>query len=614
MKARYRALKAVLFFTIIMAGIIFLSSSSFTQEISLPDDLGFTQNETMPATEIPLEMTSNQELNEPAPAEFELPAMEETMPQTEGIEKEEVFEPVPVPEVLPLIETPAVPADEPKKEETAPAGAEIMSPSSTNVTLDFKDADIRNVLRILSYKSGVNIVASPEVSGMVTIRLMDVPWQTALDVILKTYGFGYEKHENIIAVSPLDKLTAQKKAEADLAQVQPTETRVFNLRFIDAGDMKKAIESQLSPRGKITVLEMTGPAGWEFGTSEFGKRKRLTEERRSRSKILIISDVPPALDKIAKVIKAIDIMPQQVLIESRILEVQKDVLKDFGLDFGTGTTGAESAAVQMVNVRRSMDISRETAGLHSLGSELAPSAFGPKASAIGGVEPFNMGLELVYKKLTGIQFEVILHALEEDARTNTLSAPRILTLNNQEASILVGTKYPILESSTSEYGTVTTTLGYYQDIGIQLNVVPQINADGYINMIVHPAVTSTTQQIGTNLYPIIESRETEVQILVKDGETVVIGGLLKDVKTTSKFSIPLLGDIPILGKLFQRNTIDTGKVDLLVFITAHIIQSEAEDPLVKVEEKIIPQPTQKPMITKVPAPALTPPKTEEPKK
>ena len=141
---------------------------------------------------------------------------------------------------------------------------------SQNVTLDFKDADIRNVLKIISYKSGVNIVTTPEVMGNITIRLVDVPWEKALEVILKTYGFGYDRVGNIITVAPLEKLTALKRQEVDLAQVQPTITEVFTLKYIYAQDAKKAWEPQLSPRGKITVLEMTGQAGWEWAAASCG--------------------------------------------------------------------------------------------------------------------------------------------------------------------------------------------------------------------------------------------------------------------------------------------------------------------------------------------------------
>jgi len=452
---------------------------------------------------------------------------------------------------------------------------------SQNVTLDFKEADIRNVLKIISYKSGVNIVATPEVMGNVTIRLVDVPWEKALEVILKTYGLGYDRIGNIITVAPLEKLTALKKQEVELAQVQPMITEVFNLKYIDAQDAKKALEPQLSARGKITVLEMTGQVGWEFmqvakGES-MGKRERTAKETKGRSTVLIISDVPPVLDKIKEVIEKIDIMPKQVLIEARIMEVNEDTLKDLGLDWGTGSGGAWTSSTAPTDINLSSSNKNSLAG-RNLASEFSPSIFGPKegTSTFLGTYPYKAGLELIYKKLTGAQFEVILHALDQDVNTNTLSAPRIMTLNNQEASILVGTKYPILRTDTTGATSAVsnTTLDYYQDIGIQLNVVPQVSTNNYINMVIHPAVTSYTSgsTIGTNSYPIIEARETETRVLMKDGETVVIGGLLKDVKSKELIGIPILNKIPLLGFLFNREINDTQKIDLLIFITAHIVK------------------------------------------
>lgn len=449
--------------------------------------------------------------------------------------------------------------------------------SSGNVTLDFKDADIRNVIKIISYKSGTNIVASPDVAGNITVRLTDVPWQTALDVILKTHGYGYERQGNIISVAPIAKITEQKKQEVELAQVQPTVTEVFNLKYIDAQDAMKALESQLSPRGKITILEMTGQGGWEFGGKELGKRKREDKEKLSRSKILIISDIPPVLEEIRKVIARIDVRPQQVLIETRIIEVSKDKLRDIGIDWGTGVDGATSTAISAQTVSKNLlGDPTEKVGGNILGSQVKPAVFAPKATSISGIYPYNLGLSLLFQKLSGIRFEALLHALEEDVRVNTLSAPRILALNNQEATILVGTRYPILKQDTvATTGSPVTnlTLDYYQDIGIQLNVIPQIGADNSINMVIHPAVTSFTNTLGANVqYPILEIREAETRILMKDGETIVIGGLLKDVKNKEYSGIPFLKDLPYIGRLFGRDTVDTEKIDLIVFITAHIVK------------------------------------------
>jgi len=434
--------------------------------------------------------------------------------------------------------------------------------------MDFKEADIHNVLRILSHKSGVNIVAGPEVEGKVTVRLTDVPWETALKVILETYDFGYERVGNIIIVSPMEKLMSKKKAEQELAGVQPVITKVFVLKYLDAGDAKRVLEPQLSPRGKITVLEVRGQRGWEFAGEKL--RRREEEEELARSKTLIISDIRPSLERIEKVIAEIDTKPRQILIEARIVEVNRDYLKDLGLDYRTGADSWSSIDLGGSGAYTEIKAESET-------TTKAPSVFDPKAD-ISGTYPFDAGLSLVFQKLTGTRFRAILHALEEDVEANILSAPRIMTLDNQEAAILVGEQYPILKGEVEE-GVLTTSLDEYKKIGIQLLVVPQISAEDHINMIIHPSVTSWTEYVTATSggeevarYPIIKTREAETQILMKDGETIVIGGLLKDVKSEARIGIPILSKIPLLGLLFQRKVIDTEKIDLLIFITARIVK------------------------------------------
>ncbi len=475
------------------------------------------------------------------------------------------------------------------QEAKAPAPLEIkpVEPAQKEgaVTLDFKDADIQNVLRVLAYKSGVNIVASKEVIGTVTIRLVDVPWEQALAVILSTYGFAYEREGNIITVSTMDALKIRRENQKQLADIEGVTSKVFNLQFLDASDAKKMLEPQLSPQGKISVLEITGQKGWVFGaakagatTEEEGKAER--ERRPSRSRALIVTDTPTYLERMEKVLKDIDIKPSQVLIEARIMEVNRDVLKDLGVEFATGTRlQAHVTDRTQGNINAEINrLSGEATGrLYSESDTNAftPSNFVPKST---GLTAINAGIELLYTKLFGNQFEIMIHALEEDVRTNTLSAPRILTLSGQEAVILVGQKYPIVESSVSgTSGTATVTLAYYQDIGIQLYVVPQITGDErYINMIVHPVVSArdgTATVGGANSYPLLITREAETQVLMGDGETIVIGGLLKDVKSQGKIGIPFLSDIPIIGDIFTRRTNDVEKIDLLIFITARIVKS-----------------------------------------
>lgn len=499
-----------------------------------------------------------------------------------------------------------------------------VSTTPATVTLDFKEADIQNVLKIISYKSGVNIVSTPDVIGNVTIRMVDVPWEIALDVLLKTYGFGYQRQGNIILVTKMENIA---KIQAE----EPLYTEVVTLKFLDAVDAEKILIPLLSLRGKISVLYTRGQKGWKFGTFQIGREtkgagglEREAEEKAKtetisiertatgdlvskkaefeaaiKSKTLIITDTAGSLDRIRNVIlPQIDKKPQQVLIEARIMEVNRDKLKDIGVDWGLGATGATTSSPLATTPlgKNSRGDAISAVGGRLLGSEVAPSIFGPKegvSTSLTGTEPYQIGLELMYQKLTGTQFQVILHALEEDVHTNTLSAPRILTLDNQEASILVGYHTPILSSTvtagTADTGpTQTQTLDYYQEIGIRLNVVPQVSEEGYINMIVHPTITSSTSSVtATNVagagtanessttvsYPIIDVREAQTQVFMRNGETIVLGGLLKDVKSKQIIGIPLLRDIPWIGKkLFERETIDTLKVDLLIFITARVLK------------------------------------------
>jgi type IV pilus assembly protein PilQ len=505
-------------------------------------------------------------------------------------------------------QAPKEPFQQPEAEEQ-PFVAESLS-AAENVTLDFKEADIQNVLRIISYKSGVNIVSTPDVIGNVTIKLVDVPWQTALDVLLKTYGFGYQRQGNIILVTKMENISKIQAEEA-------LQTEIFTLKFLDAQDAQKILIALLSPRGKISVLYTRGLKGWQFGTFKIGKdvisgaglakekeepprTETISIERTAagdtvsrkaefepsiKSKILVITDTAASLDRIRNVIlPMIDKKPKQVLIETRLMEVNRDKLRDLGVEFGTGSTGASSDSIEFTP-------GGSRVGARSVSSKFRPSAFGAKegVTTAPGTEPYNLGAEFIFRRLTGTDYEVILHALEEDVHTNTLSAPRILTLDNQEASILVGFHTPILASTvtagsatTGEGATVTQTLDYYQEIGIRLNVVPQISEEGYINMIIHPSITSTTSDVTATStasgettetsYPVIDVREAQTQVLIKDGETIVIGGLLKDVKSKQTIGIPFLSAIPLIGGLFKRDTYDTEKVDLLIFITARIIK------------------------------------------
>ena len=255
---------------------------------------------------------------------------------------------------------------------------------STLVTIDVKDTDISRVLDAFSQQTGLSVVVGKEVSGTVTVKLFDVAWDQALDAILKPYGFGYERTGDVVIVMPLAKL-------AELNEASLLNSRVFKLRYRDAGDVKPVIEAQLSPRGKVQVMEETGQKGWEFGAfgasgsgaqasrSAVGgvsapqRSYRGNSDRRSKTKTLVVSDIPTVLDRVASVINELDTMPQQILIEARFLEVNRDRLKDLGVDYGTGSSGATTAAVEGV----ALDTSSGGTTVSTLGGQLLGSLATP---------------------------------------------------------------------------------------------------------------------------------------------------------------------------------------------------------------------------------------------
>ena len=479
--------------------------------------------------------------------------------------------------------------------------------SGSGNNFKFKETDIKVVLKSIAKKAqaegaNINIVASPEVEGSVTVDLENVDWKTALQVILKTYDYGSVQEKGVITVSSWDKIKEDQAREQALFEGGTTKIEVFKLKYIEATDARKTIEPFLTKEGRISILDVVGKTGWEFG-GEVGKVSQSSKEKITRTKVLVVSDTPAAIHQIAKLLEEVDVMPKQVLIKARIMEVNRDTLKDIGIDWGTGAAGASAYNTAPTDLPLNSKGQGTIAG-RNLASEFTPNAFNPLEGTTGagmaGTYPYKAGLEVIFKKITGTKLEAILHALEEDGRTNTLSAPIILTMNNQQSSILVGTQFPIIKTETSAESNqiVGGSLDQYKNIGIQLNVVPQIcgENDEFIDMIIHPAVTSyndtskVTSSEGVTLveYPIIITREAETHMMVRDGETVVMGGLLKDVKKNEVIGIPILDNIPWgIGDLFKRTVESSSKIDLLIFITAQVLKPGQIPPKETVNQKLI---------------------------
>ncbi len=462
--------------------------------------------------------------------------------------------------------------------------------SSDSVTINVKNANIAEVLKAYSLQTGQSIVVGPDVvSDNVNVRLNNIPWQDALDVILKPYGFGYRVVGDTIVISKLENIVT-------VEGIEPLASKVFSLKYLDAYDIKDVCEAQLTSRGKFTILAARGQTGWEFGgmgtggaATEAGlrQRKKASGEEFKKSKMFVITDVPASLSALEDIIETLDVPPSQILIESRFLEIKTGGLSDIGMDY---LGGIENVVEQSLTVGSS-------------GNNLQPSALAELNKVLnlttGFVDPLNTraagsisqtdGLRLSHAEIGDAGMELIFALMASDDDVNILSAPHILTLNNQEAAILVGQKYPIIQSQSNTGGggtTTSTSLDYYENIGIQLNVVPQLCADDQVSMIVHPAVSEIANfasgvvfsgggdsASGTQ-YPIMDIREAETQIMIKSGNTAVIGGLQSERDQEYVQKVPFLGDIPFLGRLFRRETMTKQKTDLLIFLKATVIDNE----------------------------------------
>ena len=439
----------------------------------------------------------------------------------------------------------------------APAQPAPLEPSPDKITLDFKEVDIRSILKVISQKSGVNIVATPEVAGSVTIRLVDVSWQKALDTIVKTYNFDYEwLSDKIIMVSTLEKLTLQRKAQAEAAEGEPLDTRAIVLNFSKAEDIKAAMEKLVSVRGKISL--------------------------ESRTNTLIITDIKSNLMTIEEIIKRLDKMTPQVMIEARIIETTLGKAEKLGIDWTIKATvrGAQRPTTLPFEPRGG------SSWVPNVSPYSKPTISGtagdfPVAGTVPPLSPFQYAFpyatksDFTFGSLDFTQFQAVLEALSSRSDTNVLSNPRITTVNNQEANILVGTIVPVPHYQYSkDTGTVVVS-GYDNlEIGIKLFVTPTINEQDYVTLKIKPNVDEITswQSFGAVQLPITSTRSAEAKVMIKDGHTIVMGGLISQKKIKSRRGIPILRRIPILDLVFGKKEDTLDKTELLIFITPHIIR------------------------------------------
>jgi len=399
------------------------------------------------------------------------------------------------------------------------------------VSLNFQDADIRNVLKVLAFKSGVNIVAAPDVTGVVNIELKDVPWQKALDVILSTYGYGFDRKGNIITVMSIENLKKYREDTLSLESQESLVTKTYVLNYAKAEDLMKIVDKLISKRGFINFDDRTNS--------------------------IIVRDLESNLELMTEVIKSIDTITPQVSIETKIIETDLGDSENLGIDWTVDS--------HIPNSSQNPTINFTTATTPPLGSSLSSSSIASNPSTVG----------FTYGTITGTQLTATLQLLSTRTKTKILSNPRIVTLDNQKARIVVAEEYPVANYSfNSSTGSEQVTGFTPIPLGITFEVTPHVNNAGLITLELHPQITAyvATIIVQNNPFPETNNQEAETNVMVEDGKTLVIGGLITERKDVEETKIPVLGDIPWLGKLlFTRTMNSKTRQEIIIFLTPHII-------------------------------------------
>lgn len=409
------------------------------------------------------------------------------------------------------VDTPAAPA---AKEEDTNDYDRMQPTDGRRMSLDVQGADIQTVLRSLAEFSGKNIVASKEVKGEVTLRLRNVPWRHALDIVLKSQGLGMVETGQTIVISNLDTLRKEELERNSAARNQeellPLETRILPINYANGKEMAKSVEKTLTKRGHIEVDD--------------------------RSNSLIVTDITDKLDQVDAMVRNLDTRTPQVEIVARLVDVDVSATRALGIDWSVHNLDLFDAGVA-----ENIDIKAADVG--------SPAG----TIKLGTIKQFG-------------SIEATLQALETQNKANIISNPRITTVNNREASVVVGQQIPLIVQDFA--GNAVTQL---TTIGIKLSVTPHINTGNRITMDVHPEVSDLASQATVQGGIIINTTMADTRVMVNDGETAVIGGLIRSNESTTKRGIPVLMDIPLLGNLFRSTSTTKQKRELLIFVTPKIL-------------------------------------------
>jgi type IV pilus assembly protein PilQ len=427
------------------------------------------------------------------------------------------------------------------------------------LTLNFQDISVRAVLQLLADFTGLNMVVSDNVTGNITLRLHDVPWDQALDIILQTKGLAMRKHDNVVLIAPAQDIAAREKlqleAQQQIQQLMPLKSAFIQVNYAKAADIASLLKSQqnslLSKRGSVSV--------------------------DARTNTLLVQDTEDRLADIRELVHKLDVPVRQVLIQSRIVIANNDFTRELGTRFGvtglhtsqdglisvTGNAQGEDAMINSAVGNRNSTGQFTPVALPPLNNRLAVNApvAGPVGSLAFGILSSNYLVDLE------------LSALQAEGRGEVVSSPRVVTANQKQALIQQGVQIPYQQASSS--GATNTQ---FKNAVLKLQVTPQITPDNNIIMdldVSKDSLGATLPSATGGSVPSIDTREVNTQVLVNNRDTVVLGGIYETTNTRNISKVPLLGDIPLLGFLFRNTKNVQNKDELLIFVTPKIVSANA---------------------------------------
>ena len=457
------------------------------------------------------------------------------------------------------------------------------------LSLNFQNIEVRSVLNVIADFTGLNIITSDTVTGNLTLKLKDVPWDQALDIIMKSKNLTMRKNGSVVVVAPTDEVNAKEKSALEaiqsLSDLEPLVTETFVLKYLKAETFRNILTGETQGGGG-------GGGGGSGGQNKSILSKRGSAVMDTRTNTLIIQDIPSKLVEIQAVINKLDIAVRQVMIESRIVLADDRFNKALGARFGVtqrATPLGTSLTTSGTLGNRFTDASFSGLGPNGFPSSTGQITSGTQGTRNGSIQTgstntllsssdgqpdlmSNLPVSNAFGNLAfsimrlpaGFLLNLELSALESDKRGKVVSSPRVTTANQQKAIIQQGTKIPYLQASSSGATNVA-----FIDATLALEVTPQITPEDKIIMDLEVKKDRVGQVFSG--VPSIETQRVQTQVLVDNGETAVLGGIFEQTERNDVDKVPLFGDLPFVGNLFKRKTKQDEKTELLIFVTPKVM-------------------------------------------